>query len=243
MITDTKEAFDSTAAVEIVKQIEKKPNSVLGLATGHTPKGMYEVLVQMYQEKKIDFSQVIVLNLDEYFGADSDHPGTCKGYLTERLYQHVNLKKENIYYLNSQPASGEEECKRYDQLINQLGGIDFLILGIGKNGHLGFNEPGTSLESQTHIIDLTDRSRTDNAWSFGGKENVPTQGITMGIKTIMNAKKLMMMANGENKADIVEKAFNGPVTSDVPASVLQIHNNAVVILDKEAASKLHNDLY
>lgn len=234
IVKDGQQDFDHAAAMEIVQLINKKPNAVIGLATGHTPKGMYKVLGEMCKNNEVDFSNVITFNLDEYLGIKSDHPGSCKSYLQERFYDLVNLKQQNIYHLNSQPEDYEEECHRYNRLIQQIGGIDLLILGIGHNGHLGFNEPNTSFKTEVHVCQLTDRTRTANIWSFGCKEDVPTEGITMGIKNIMGCKKLMLLANGEAKADIVKRALKGVVTEELPASVLQLHNDVVIILDKEA---------
>lgn len=234
IVKENQQQFDYGAAMEIVNLIKEKPNAVIGLATGNTPKGMYQVLGEMCKNNEVDFSEVITLNLDEYLGVESENPGSCKSYLKERFYDYVNLKQENIYHLNSKPKDYEEECKRYDQLVENLGGIDLLILGIGHNGHLGFNEPKTSFGSTVHVCQLTDRTRTANIWSFGSKDKVPTEGITMGIKNIMNCKKLMMLADGEAKAEIVYKALNDRVTEEVPASILQLHNNVIIILDKDA---------
>lgn len=235
IVKDDGQQFDHAAALEIVHLIHAKPDAVIGLATGNTPKGLYKVLGDMCKKKEVDFSKVITLNLDEYLGIDPDNPGSCRSYLQERFYDHVNTKQENTYYLNSHPDDYEKECKRYDQLIEDLGGIDLLILGIGHNGHLGFNEPSTPFGSTVHVCPLTDRTRTANIWSFGSKDKVPTEGITMGIKSIMNCKKLMMLANGETKADIVHKALYDKITEKTPASILQLHHDVVIILDEDAA--------
>lgn len=235
IISNDQESFDYQAAMQIVNLVKEKPNAVIGLATGNTPKGMYEVLVKMFENNEVDFSNTITLNLDEYLGVEQENKGTCKSYLTERFYSKVNLQPKNMYHLNSNPSNKDGECKRYNNLINEIGGIDLVILGIGNNGHLGFNEPKTAFETTVHVCPLTDVTRTANIWSFGSKDKVPTEGITMGIKNIMNAKKLLMLANTKKKSEIVKKAFKGAVTDEVPASVLQLHNNVVVILDKEAA--------
>ncbi|GKX27951.1 glucosamine-6-phosphate deaminase [Vallitalea longa] len=238
MIKDNKQEFDYAGAMEILNLIKEKPNAVIGLATGNTPKGMYDILGDLCKEKQVDFSRVTTLNLDEYLGIESSNSGSCKSYLNKRLYTKVNLKQENIHHLNSNPEDYEKECCRYNNLINDLGGIDLLILGIGHNGHLGFNEPNTPFDSMVHICNLTDKTRTANIWSFGSKDKVPKKGVSMGIKNIMNSKRLMLLANGDSKSQIIYKALKGKVTEEVPASVLQLHNDVVVVLDREAGKIL-----
>lgn len=221
------------AAKEIAEHIKEKPGCMLGLATGNTPLGVYSELVRMNKNGEVDFSRVRALNLDEYFGIPLNHPATCNTYLEEHLYRHVNINNENIFRLNSEAASGDEEGKRYEKVIIENGGMDILILGIGRNGHLGFNEPGTPFETTTHTAKLTDITKVCNVQLFGSVEQMPDYGITMGIKTIMMARKCMLLANGENKSEIVYKALNGPIVPDVPASVLQLHQNVSVILDSK----------
>ncbi len=239
-INESQELFDQAAAKVIADCIRKKPAATIGLATGHTPKGMYEALVQLYQDNQVDFSMVKVLNLDEYLGVDLNNPGTCMSYLTERFYKHVNLSKSNIHFFNSEADDYEEECRRYDRHIEMVGGIDLLILGIGYNGHLGFNEPGTKFDTTVHVEKLTDITRTANTWSFGEKDKVPTHGITLGMKNIMHAGKLMLMVNGKKKAGILHEAIYGEVTEALPASVVQLHNDLVLVVDADAAAEIDN---
>lgn len=241
MSINIKQNYDElsiAAAKEIVELIKEKPNCMLGLATGNTPLGLYSELVRMNKNGEVDFSQVRALNLDEYFGISLNHPGTCNTYLEEHLYRHVNIDRKSIFRLNSEALSGKEEGLRYEKTISENGGIDILILGIGRNGHLGFNEPGTPFETTTHIAKLTDITKVCNMQLFGSVEQMPDYGITMGIKTIMMAKKCILLANGENKAEIIHKALHEKITPEVPASILQLHQNVSVILDSKAAAEL-----
>lgn len=239
IICNDKKEFNEKASQILASQIKQKPDTVLGLATGSTPVGMYHQLIKMYQNKEIDFEQVKTFNLDEYVGLDENHPQSYHAFMYQNLFDHVNVKKENIHLPDGQASNLEQECADYEKKISEAGGIDFQVLGIGHNGHIGFNEPKTPFESQTHVVDLDQRTIEANSRFFDSIDQVPRKALSMGIKTIMQAKRIMLMATGADKAEIIAKALQGPVDPDVPASVLQLHPYLTVILDKEAASKLN----
>jgi len=232
--------YDSMSA-EVAKllyaQITRKPTSVLGLATGSTPLGVYKLLVE-YHARGTDFSRLTTFNLDEYVGLAPDHPQSYNYYMKENLFSKVNLKPENTHVPNGLAPDLEAECQRYEELIKKAGGIDLQILGIGTNGHIGFNEPGTDFGAITHVVDLAESTIRDNSRFFASIDEVPTRAISMGIKTIMQAKEIVLMASGGSKADAVYAAVHGPVTPDVPASVLQLHPSVTLVVDQAAASKL-----
>ncbi|NLM41668.1 MAG: glucosamine-6-phosphate deaminase [Firmicutes bacterium] len=232
--------YDSMSA-EVAKllyaQITRKPTSVLGLATGSTPLGVYKLLVE-YHARGTDFSRLTTFNLDEYVGLAPDHPQSYNYYMKENLFSKVNLKPENTHVPNGLAPDLEAECQRYEELIKKAGGIDLQILGIGTNGHIGFNEPGTDFGAITHVVDLAESTIRDNSRFFASIDEVPTRAISMGIKTIMQAKEIILMASGGSKADAVYAAVHGPVTPDVPASVLQLHPSVTLVVDQAAASKL-----
>lgn len=226
----------SRGAAEIVKQrLVEKPNVVLGLPTGHTPFGLYEELVRMHQEEDLDFSSVVTFNLDEYIGLDSDHPQSYYFFMHENLFSKINISKENALIPYGMVRNLEKHCEWYEKTIKAKGGIDLMILGIGANGHIGFNEPGSSFDSITRVVELSEKTRQDNSRFFNSIDEVPKQAITMGIATIMASKECLLLASGRHKAEIIKKALHGPVTEEVPASVLQNHSNLTVILDKLAA--------
>ena len=217
------------AANILAAQVTLKPDCVLGLATGSTPIGTYQKLIEAYKNGDIDFSTVKSVNLDEYCGLDGDNDQSYRYFMNHNLFDHVNINKENTNVPNGKADDMEAECKRYDALIEELGGADIQLLGIGHNGHIGFNEPCDVFEKTTHIVDLGETTIQANARFFASIDEVPRQAITMGIKTIMNAKKILLIANGQDKKEIVEKAFYGPVTPNVPASILQLHPDVTVI--------------
>ena len=232
--------FDSMSA-EVAKivygQIGKKPHSVLGLATGSSPLGVYKLLVE-YHKMGTDFSKVTTFNLDEYVGLRPDHPQSYRWYMEENFFSKVNIKKEQTFIPNGVAEDLEAECLRYEDLIKQAGGIDLQLLGIGSNGHIGFNEPGSEFGTITRVVDLAESTIKDNSRFFESIDEVPTQAISMGIKTIMQAKEIILMASGGSKADAIYAAVYGPVTTEVPASVLQLHPAATLVVDQAAASKL-----
>lgn len=226
------------AAQMVADQIIKKKNTVLGLATGQTPVDMYQELIKKYQKGEIDFSQVVTFNLDEYYGLSPEHPQSYYFFMWNTLFKHINIKKENVHLLNGVTENIDKECKQYEDLIQKNGGIDLQILGIGDNGHLGFNEPAIGLNSKTHLVNLSEETIRANAKYFNDIEEVPRQALTMGIGTIMKAKKIILLASGKKKAPIIAKSINGPVSTEVPATVLQLHNDVTILIDKEAAREI-----
>ncbi len=231
----------SRKAANIVSAtITLKPNCVLGLATGSTPIGMYSQLVDRYTNNEIDFRYVKTVNLDEYVGLSEDHPQSYRYYMNENLFSKVNLNKENTHLPNGLTKDLSAECVEYETLIADLGGIDLQVLGIGNNGHIGFNEPSDIFEKQTHVVTLTESTRKANARFFNSLEDVPTQAITMGIKSIMKARAILLLATGEGKKEILERALFGSITPDVPASILQMHPNVTVVADKAAIACIRN---
>lgn len=217
------------AANIIMAQVTLKPNSVLGLATGSTPIGTYKELIDMYNKGDLDFSEVRSINLDEYEGLDEKNDQSYRYFMNTNLFDHVNIDKKNTNVPSGVAKDLEAECKRYDKLIEDMGGVDVQILGIGHDGHIGFNEPGDAFDKTTHTVTLDERTIKANARFFAKEEDVPRKAITMGIKSIMQAKKILLIANGPDKKDIIEKAIYGPITPNVPASVLQLHPDLTVI--------------
>lgn len=228
------------AANIISAQIIMKPNCVLGLATGSTPIGTYEQLVEWYHKGDLDFSKVTSVNLDEYRGLEKSNDQSYDYFMHEHLFDKVNIHPENVNLPDGMAEDAEKECKRYEELIRSLGGVDLQLLGLGHNGHIGFNEPGAAFEKETHCVNLTERTIEANKRFFASADDVPKQAFTMGIKTIMQAKKILVIASGEDKAEILKEAFFGPVTPAVPASILQLHNNVIVVGDQVVLSKLTN---
>ena len=238
IIQNNYEELSKEAAKIIKEAIQKKPDLVLGLATGSTPIGTYQELIQMYKEGELDFSQAIIFNLDEYFGLPADHPQSYNYFMYENLLNHINVKRENFHIPDGSTENPEDFCQKYEEEIRKAGGIDLQLLGIGSDGHIGFNEPGTSLDSRTQVVKLAESTIKDNSRFFEKEEDVPKTAITMGVQTIFEAKKILLLASGEKKAEIVAQFIEGPITPQITASILQKHPNAIVILDEAAASKL-----
>lgn len=226
------------AANIISAQVIMKPNCVLGLATGSTPIGTYDQLVEWYNKGDLDFSEVTTVNLDEYKGLPRTNDQSYYYFMHQHLFDRVNIDPERTNVPNGMEPDAEKECGRYEELIRSLGGVDLQLLGLGHNGHIGFNEPGEAFEKETHCVDLTESTIEANKRFFAFADDVPKQAYTMGIKTIMQAKKILIVVNGENKADIVERAFFGPVTPEVPASILQLHNDVTLVGDEAALAKI-----
>ena len=226
------------AANIISAQMIMKPNCVLGLATGSTPIGTYDQLVEWYNKGDLDFSEVTTVNLDEYKGLPRTNDQSYYYFMHQHLFDRVNIDPERTNVPNGMEPDAEKECGRYEELIRSLGGVDLQLLGLGHNGHIGFNEPGEAFEKETHCVDLTESTIEANKRFFASADDVPKQAYTMGIKTIMQAKKIRIVVNGENKADIVERAFFGPVTPEVPASILQLHNDVTLVGDEAALAKI-----
>ena len=225
------------AANIISAQIIMKPDCVLGLATGSTPIGTYKQLIEWYNKGDLDFSDVSTVNLDEYKGLPRGNDQSYYYFMHQNLFDHVNIDPTHTNLPNGMEPDSEKECSRYDKVIQSLGGVDLQLLGLGHNGHIGFNEPGAAFEKGTHCVDLTERTIEANKRFFASADEVPKQAYTMGIRTIMMAKKILVVVSGEDKADIVKQAFFGPVTPHVPASILQMHPDVTVVADAAALSK------
>jgi glucosamine-6-phosphate deaminase len=229
----------SELGAKIVSGLVKiKYDCVLGLATGNTPLLLYKELIRLHQEERLDFCRVTTFNLDEYVGLSPNHPGSYWTFMWENLFKHINIPEHRIHIPDGKAPDIPAFCKQYEGAIKAAGGIDLQVLGIGTDGHIGFNEPSSSLTSRTRIKTLTLQTRKDNAPFFGGEEHVPKHVITMGVGTIMDCKMCLLLAFGEGKADAVSKMVEGPVTSMNPASILQMHPKTVILLDEAAASKL-----
>jgi len=224
------------AAKIVAKQIKDKPNTVLGLATGSTPEGMYRELVKIHKEGELDLSQVITFNLDEYLGVSPDHPQSYHYYMYENFFNHVNIEEKNIHIPKGDTKDPIQECLDYEREIEKVRGIDLQILGIGINGHVGFNEPDINLEAKTHVIQLSDDTIKANSRFFKNLDEVPKKAITMGMATIMKSKKIILMAWGLEKKKPILKVISGHIATDVPASLLQVHNDVILIVDKKIYS-------
>lgn len=226
------------AAYILASQIRLKPNSILGLATGDTPLGMYQELVAMHEKEDLDFREITTFNLDEYYGLERENPQSYYTYMMTNFFNKINISRKNTHIPNGKAPDIEAECIRYEAVIKEKGGIDLQVLGIGRNGHIGFNEPDVKFEAVTHLVQLDEDTIQANARFFDNIEDVPIQALSMGIKTIMQAKKILLLASGKEKAAAIERALEGKIIPEIPASVLQLHNDVVVILDREAASEL-----
>ncbi len=237
-VVENYEELSKKAAEIIANEMSIKKDIVLGLATGSTPEGMYKELVNMYENGEVDFSDVTTFNLDEYYGLEDYHEQSYHYFMDKHLLGKVNVKAENTNIPSGCTDDIEKTCKEYDEKIESYGGLDLQLLGIGVNGHIGFNEPGDNFVGETHIVDLTEDTLDANARFFKSPEDVPKKSITMGMKSIMNAKKILLIASGEGKAEAIYKSLKGPITPKVPASILQLHKDLIVIVDKEAGSKL-----
>lgn len=236
----TKDSADMSrkAANIISAQIIMKPDCVLGLATGSTPIGLYKQLIEWYQKGDLDFSKVRTVNLDEYKGISRENDQSYYYFMHQNLFDHVNIPAGNTHLPDGMALDPEKECDRYNNLIQSMGGVDLQLLGIGHNGHIGFNEPEDSFDKQVHCVNLTESTIEANKRFFASADEVPRQAYTMGIGNILQAKKILVVANGEGKAEIVKKAFFGPITPQVPASILQLHQDVVLVADEAALSKV-----
>ena len=222
------------AAAVFADEITKKDGCVIGLATGSTPVPTYQELIRLNKEGVVDFSKVISYNLDEYVGLAPDHPCSYRRFMNEQLFDHINIDKANTHVPDGLKCNTEE----YEEMIHQAGGVDLQLLGIGTDGHIGFNEPADEFVYPTNVVKLTEGTRKDNARFFNSLDEVPTSAISMGIGTIMSARRILMIITGKNKADTVVAALKGPVVPQMPASILRMHQNVLVLLDEDAASKL-----
>jgi len=227
----------SKEAYKVVSEVFKMEKPIVGFATGSSPIGLYKELISAYKSGELDFSSLTTFNLDEYVGLDKSHVQSYNYFMMSNLFDHVNVNRENVH-IPSGTGDLDSFCRLYDHEIEKKGGIDLQILGIGRNGHIGFNEPGVPFESRTHIVNLDADTIEANSRFFDSIDDVPTKAVTMGIRTIMNAKSIVLIANGEQKAQAIYNTIYGPVTTECPSSILQLHPDLTLIVDKEAASLL-----
>lgn len=224
------------AAAILAAQVIAKPDSVLGLATGSTPEGTYKYLVDMYNQGMLDFSEITTVNLDEYKGISKDNDQSYYYFMNKHLFKHVNIKPENTYIPDGESEDADKNCADYEALIKELGGADIQLLGIGRNGHIGFNEPGDTFKEATHCVTLTESTIEANKRFFEKEEDVPRQAYSQGIGTIMSAKKILLVASGEDKAEAVYQMIYGDISPKVQATVLRLHQDVIVIADEAAFS-------
>jgi glucosamine-6-phosphate deaminase len=222
------------AARIIEEQINKNDHSILGFATGSTPLGLYGNLIEGHKNRGVSYKNVQSFNLDEYLGLDKNHPGSYHTFMYENLFKDIDISMEHIQIPHSSSRSMEQECKRYDQVIDSIGPIDLQILGIGSNGHIGFNEPGSNPNNTTHVVELAASTRNDNAHFFGSLEEVPTHAITMGIKSILKSRRILILASGKRKAEAVKRLLSANISEMFPASHLWNHHDVTLIVDQEA---------
>lgn len=231
------EQASKVAAAIISAQVLMKPDCVLGLATGSTPIGTYEQLIKRYKEGELDFSQVHSINLDEYRGLRPDNDQSYRYFMNTHLFDFVNIDKKNTFVPDGLEEDKEKACRDYDEIIRVHGGVDLQVLGLGHNGHIGFNEPDSCFAKGTHCVTLAESTVAANARFFSSADEVPKEAYTMGIQSIMQAKKILVIVSGESKKEIVKKAFYGPITPQVPASVLQLHPDVTIVGDEAALSE------
>ncbi len=228
------EEMSEKASELFIQKVRNNPNAKLGLATGSTPLGTYKRMIADYKKNGTSYKNVTTVNLDEYVGLSKKHPSSYRYYMNERFYHHLNLKQENAHVPDGTALDLTIECERYESLIDQLGGLDIQLLGIGQNGHIGFNEPGTSFDSLTHVVELTENTREVNGRFFQNREEVPTKAITMGIASILKSKRIVLLISGKEKSQALHRLLNEDVTENFPASALKKHPNFTLIYDKEA---------
>lgn len=238
LVFDTEEQIGVAAGYYMCGQVLQKPDSVLGLATGSTPLKAYEHMVSLYKQGAVDFSRVTTFNLDEYCRLDVKDKNSYHTFMYENLFNHINIPDENINFLNGNAWDLETECKNYEKRIKAAGGIDIQLLGIGSNGHIAFNEPADAFQRWSHVVKLKESTINDNSRFFDSVDEVPTEAITMGIGSIMQAKRILIIALGEKKAKAIKQVIDGNVTPECPASILQFHKDVTLMLDRDAASLL-----
>ncbi|WP_148466485.1 glucosamine-6-phosphate deaminase [Paenibacillus sp. GM2] len=233
---NNEQQFNETGAGIIASLVQTNPRAKLGLATGSTPVGLYQRLIELYKEGVVSFKLASSYNLDEYIGLPEDHPESYRRFMNEKLFNHIDIPLKNTHVPSGNSSNAQQAADEYNRLLDEAGQVDLQLLGLGHNGHIGFNEPDEDLQGQTHVVSLDELTRQANARFFDSIEDVPTHAITMGIGSILKAKQILLMAKGKDKAEIVAKALKGPITTKCPASFLQTHPNVVVILDQEAGS-------
>ncbi len=233
------EEMSRKGAEIVAREMEKKPAGfVLGLATGSTPLGLYKELIRRHREERLDFSQVTTFNLDEYCGLAPDHEQSYHRFMYENLFNHLNIDQKNVHLPDGMAEDPEAFCQEYERMIADVGGIDLQVLGIGSDGHIAFNEPGSSLGSRTRVKTLTQETIEDNARFFKNIDEVPKYAITMGVGTVMEARICLLLAHGAKKADILARAIEGPITAEVTASMMQLHRRAIIVVDEEVGARL-----
>jgi len=237
-VCQDKQEVARVAAEIFAKMIREKPDLMLGLATGGTPVDMYQMLIRMHKEQGLNFSRVRSFNLDEYVGLSGDHTQSYRYFMNANLFNHINIDKLNTHVPDGKAENFQMSCQQYEKDIQAAAGIDLQLLGIGSNGHIAFNEPGSPGNSRTRVVTLTERTIKDNARFFQDESEIPRQAVTMGIGTILEANKIVLLATGANKAEAVVKALKGKVTADLPASFLQNHPDCIFILDRDSAAGL-----
>jgi glucosamine-6-phosphate deaminase len=238
-VYSSEKAAAAALARYVASRVAAKPDLVLGLPTGRTPIPLYRELVALFEAGEVDLSRVTTFNLDEFYGIGADHPGSYHQFMREHLFRHVNVPDDRVNFLNGAAENAEAECARYERAILECGGIDIQLLGIGTNGHIGFNEPARELQARTHRATLHASTRRSNMSLFGGdRDAVPRQALSMGMATILNARELVMLATGKSKAGCIARVVSGPLTTRVPASFLQLHARVELVLDEGAASSL-----
>ena len=242
IVCDNYDLLSKKAAQIVGSQMILNPKSILGLATGSTPIGMYKNLIKMYEEGLIDFSKTTTFNLDEYYQLPINNNQSYHYFMDENLFNHININRENIHIPNGMADDIDAECVLYDKMIDD-NGIDIQVLGIGNNAHIGFNEPTINFNKGTHMVTLDESTREANARFFNSIDEVPTKAITMGTGSIFKSKKILLLASGANKAEAIYNTVHGKVTPEVPSSILQFHKDVIIILDKEAASLLNENDY
>lgn len=231
-VLENYEELSQLAASLIEQQVQEHPQTVLGLATGGTPLGAYKHVIRGYQQGNVDYSNVSSINLDEYVGLDKTHSQSYHLFMKEHLFDHINIQDDHTYIPDGKTSSLYQECKRYEGIIDEIGPPDLQLLGIGENGHIGFNEPGTSFTSLTHIVNLEVSTRQANARFFSSFDEVPKQAITMGIGSILKSKQIVLLASGERKAEAIKRLLEGPVDEQFPASALHDHKNVTLLVDQ-----------
>jgi len=239
--TDHRSEMGREGARLFAEQIRSKPDSVLGLATGETPRELYAILIEYFNKGELDFSNISTFNLDEYVGLPADHNQSYNYYMHDALFNHVNLQSDRCHVLDGTAPDLAAECRAYDQLIQEYGGIDMQLLGIGVNGHIAFNEPADQFIQWTHEAQLTPSTIAVNSQYFDTPEEMPTSALTMGVNSIFQADKIVLIASGFSKAEILEQALFGPVTPEVPASILQMHKDVTLVADADAMSAIRRN--
>ncbi len=236
IVVENYDEMSKKAAEILIKKVQEKPNAVLGLATGSTPVGLYKELIEDHQQNGTSYKDIHTVNLDEYIGLPQEDKNSYFTFMYEHLFKYLEIPKEHTHIPSGDTEDYAKECKRYEEIIESLGQVDLQILGIGSNGHIGFNEPGTPFTGDTHIIDLKESTRQANARFFESIDEVPTQAITMGIGTIMKSKEILLLASGKAKAEAIHGMIHGEMTEELPASILQSHPHVTLIVDKDAYS-------